>query len=66
VIWEYDFTYQIEVKNWMYKFQIYTMFDSSSRKIDNEKQLIEGHKVEFVPGYGWSRGGVNFFVFYKF
>ncbi len=62
---EYDFTYQIESKRWLYKFQIYTMFNNSSRKISNEQQLIEGHKAEYVPGFSSGRGGVNFFVYFK-
>lgn len=65
-VWEYDFNYQLEAKHWLLKLQVYGLFNSGSRAIDRDNRMFADYKVVFVPGYGYSRGGINVLLFYKF
>ena len=65
-VWEYYFNYQLEVKTWMLKFQVFGLFNSSSRNINDNTRMFSDYKSIFVPGYGYNRGGINLFVYYKF
>jgi len=62
---EFVFGYQWISRIWGLRIQGYGMTLKSDNRISNDNSVVNGYRSPFIPGYGYSRGGVNLILLYR-
>lgn len=64
-LWQYTLGYQVNIRRVQLKLQAYVMFEQSYSDLKLVNKVVQNYQPVFVPGFGYSQGGLNVCLYYR-